>query len=219
MNETEVVLLLSGGIDSTTLLAELSSKGKKVHALSFDYGQRHQAELYFAGMNAGFYEVLAHHIVKLDLASIASVSLLTNPNMQATNYQGKTLPDRPDESYVPGRNLMMLSYAAAYAEAHHLNEIYFAANADDGLRFPDCSTSFMNKLNQLWQTGLNTAGIQVHTPFIHLTKAEVIQISMQLGVNLEHTLSCYAPSGNAECGICLSCLLKQDAMHKAMSNI
>lgn len=219
MKETEVILLLSGGIDSTTLLAELSSNGKKVHALSFDYGQRHQAELYFAGINADFYGVSVHHIVNLDLASIASVSMLTNPNMQPTNYLGKTLPDRPDETYVPGRNLMMLSYAAAYAEAHHLQEIYFAANADDGLRFPDCSTSFIDKLNQLWKTSLNTAGIQVHTPFIHLTKAEVIRKSRQLDVNLEHTLSCYAPSGNSECGLCLSCALKQDAMQKAMNII
>lgn len=203
MQAPEVILLLSGGIDSTTLLAQLTAEGRKVHALSFDYGQRHVIELEYARRQASHYRVAAHHILKVVYEPMAEGNVLTGT--PAINGQTET-------AYVPGRNLLMLSHAAAYAESKGISDIYFAANADDGLRFPDCRPEFMAALNQLWQTCPNTASLQVQVPFITLTKLGVIKKALALGVNLQQTLSCYAPVGNQACGQCLSCQLRQEAM-------
>lgn len=210
----EVLLLLSGGIDSTTLLADLCNQNKQVHALSFDYGQRHLQELSFAKMNALFYGVLSHHIIKIDLGPASFSNMLTNHQITPVNYKETPLKYTPNETYVPGRNLIMLSYAAAYAEANSLRDIYFAANADDGQHFPDCRELFISALNQLWTVCPNTSDIKVNTPYIKLSKSEVIQKSNDLKVNLQHTLSCYAPISNKECGTCQSCILKQEAIKK-----
>jgi len=217
MKTPEVILLLSGGIDSTTLLAQLMAEGKAVHALSFYYGQRHAAELDFAKANAARYGVLVHHLINIDLHAMATASMLTNPNMPVVNYHENALPYTPNNTYVPGRNLLMLSHAAAYAEALGLKDIYFAANADDGQRFPDCKHAFIAALNQLWQSCPNTEGILLHAPFMQCSKAAVIQKSMALKVDLQQTLSCYAPTGNKACGACLSCVLKQEAMKEALN--
>lgn len=216
IKKTEVILLLSGGIDSTTLLAELTSQSKQVHAISFDYGQRHLAEINFAITNAAHYHVIAHHIIKLDFESISATSMLTNQYKRPINYQEVPLPQGPNETYVPGRNLLMLGYAAAYAEANGLKDIYLAVNADDGQRFPDCKPVFVDALNKLWQGCPNTEGINVLVPNILLTKARVILKSIELGVNLQQTLSCYAPLGHKECGTCLSCVLKKEALNQAL---
>lgn len=212
----EILLLLSGGIDSTTLLAELSSQNNKIHALSFDYGQRHLEELNFAKLNAALYGVSFHHIIKIYLGPVSSSNLLTNHQIAPINYTETPLEIGQNESYVPGRNLIMLSHAGAYAEAAGLNDIYFAANADDGQYFPDCRKEFINALNQVWNVCPNTSNIMVHTPYIHLSKLDVIQKSISLGVNLQQTLSCYTPIGNKECGICQSCILKQEAIKKVL---
>lgn len=214
MNEDKVILLLSGGIDSTTLLAELVSAGKQVYALSFDYGQRHAVELDFAQKNAAKYKVLAHCIIKLDLGNIATNNMLSNKKMKVVNYNTLPMPQSICETYVPGRNLLMLSHAAAYAENHGLKDIYFAANADDGKRFPDCRPQFISALNQLWLSCPNTADIKIYAPYMNTSKAEVIKKSIQLSVDLKQTLSCYAPIGNKECGTCMSCVLKQKAMNE-----
>lgn len=205
MKTLEAILLLSGGIDSTTLLAQLTAEGKKVHALSFNYGQRHSVELQFAQRNAAQYGVAIHHILKIDYFPMAAGNLLTaNEVADAT--------EKPNPNYVPGRNLLMLSHAAAYAEALGINHIYFAANADDGLRFADCCPEFLAALNQLWQSCPNTKNINVKAPFITLSKAAVIAQSNKLGVNLQDTISCYAPVGETPCGICLSCVLREEAI-------
>ncbi|MBI3234689.1 MAG: 7-cyano-7-deazaguanine synthase QueC [Bacteroidetes bacterium] len=217
MKATEVILLLSGGIDSTTLLAELSISGYKIHALSFDYQQRHHIELEFAQANTTKYQVYKHEIIELDIKAIAAHSMLTNQNIPIINYHQTELPKAKNETYVPGRNLLMLSHAAAYAQAHQIKDIYFAANADDGKRFSDCQPIFVAALNQVWQSCENTAGIKVHTPFITWSKAKVIQHSQQLGIDLELTISCYAPIDQNECGTCLSCVLKNEAMKESKS--
>jgi 7-cyano-7-deazaguanine synthase len=217
MEETEVILLLSGGIDSATLLAELRSRDFKVHALSFDYGQRHLVELDFAQQNAAHYGVQAHTVIKLDLEAMSSQSMLTNSYLPKVNYEENSLPQSPNETYVPGRNLLMLSHAAAYAETHGLTDIYFAVNADDGNLFPDCQPKFVSALNQVWQCCPNTASLKAHVPYIELSKLQVIQKSVMLGVDLKQTLSCYAPIGNNECGTCLSCVLKKEALDQIIS--
>lgn len=213
MKGSEVILLLSGGIDSTTLLAQLRTTGKLVHALSFDYNQRNRIELSIAKRNAQKYGVTAHHILKLDYELMAVGNSLTD-----TRLLSNELPkgDAPNHTYVPGRNLLMLSHAAAYAEAHRINDIYFAANGDDGHRFPDCSPAFADALNRLWQSCPNSASLHLHTPYISRSKADVIRKGLELGVDFDQTLSCYAPVDNSSCGSCLSCVLRKDAMNQAL---
>lgn len=207
-----VVLLLSGGIDSTVVLADLCARAIPVHALSFDYGQRHGVELEFAKRNARKYGVTVHHIIKPDYKTMQKGNLLTDWSQSSANYQNEPLPEGITDSYVPGRNLLMLSYAAAYAEAQGLTDIYFAVNADDALRFPDCSAEFINALNAVWQTCPNTRDIHLKTPLLTYTKTQVLQKATVLGVPLDETLSCYTPIAEKECGICLSCTVKQNAL-------
>jgi 7-cyano-7-deazaguanine synthase len=106
----------------------------------------------------------------------------------------------------------MLSYAAAYAEAHGLTDIYFAVNADDALRFPDCSAAFIEALNTLWQTCPNTMNLTLKAPLLESTKTQVVQQAITLGVALDQTLSCYTPVEDKECGSCLSCTVKLNAL-------
>lgn len=212
-NLDEAILLLSGGIDSTTLLAELSLAGKKIHALTFDYGQKHKVEIEFARRNGKSYNVFQHKIIQLDTSVISGSSSLISPTLCPKTYKEKFVPNDQTDVYVPGRNLMMLSHAAAYAEAHSIREIYFAVNLDDRLRFPDCSPDFFESLNRLLFKTLKTGLTQfIVTPYLELTKAEVISRSRNLNLNLADTLSCYHPKGEIECGECLSCILKMEAM-------
>lgn len=214
MKTTECVLLLSGGIDSTTLLADLTAQGRRVHALSFDYGQRHSVELDFARDNARKYNVQVHQVLKIDYSRMAMGNALTDvdftPGLESN-------PQNINSNYVPGRNLLMLSHAAAYAEAKELSEIFFAANADDGERFPDCNRQFFEGFNKLLQTCHNTANIQILTPYIDQSKSAVVQKSRLLGVDLESTISCYNPIGQNACGQCLSCRLREEAIDESLS--
>lgn len=211
MKRSDVILLLSGGIDSTTLLAQLRTEALNVHALSFDYGQRHSIELEFARQNAQIYNVLVHHVIKIDYSPMSSGNLLTDKQFNNLQENGN---NNKNSSYVPGRNLLMISHAAAYAEAHNINDVYFAANADDAQRFPDCSSLFVQAINKVWQSTHNTNQLRLITPYINLSKTEVIQLSKKLNVNLNMTLSCYSPTDKQECGTCLSCRLKQAAMNE-----
>lgn len=212
MINRKAVLLLSGGIDSTTLLASLSADAVEIHALSFNYGQKHLAELEFAKLHASRYGVANHIIFNIDFDSMAHASSLTNTALQPQFYTGVALPPHPTDVYVPGRNLLMLSYAASFAEAMGIHDIYFAANADDGLRFPDCRPVFFESLNALFKNTSHTQQLIIHTPFIHHTKREIIFKSKELHINLNETLSCYTPINGKACGQCLSCRVREEAM-------
>jgi 7-cyano-7-deazaguanine synthase len=212
------IILLSGGIDSTTLMAELSKEGWRLHALSFDYGQRHFSELEIASNNASKYNVVAHHLIKMDYNEMSEGNLLTNHQLVKEAIPENGLTPFPGNFYVPGRNLMMLSHAAAYAEAHGLTEIFFGANLDDGERFPDCRPTFFHSLNLLLGSCPNTAKIRINTPFLTLTKSDVVKRSLTLEVDLNQTLSCYSPVGIQECGTCLSCTLKHKALSTALNS-
>ena len=209
MKKTSCVLLLSGGIDSTTLLVDLKAQGCMIHALSFDYGQRHHIELDFARNNAKKYQVESHHILNIDYKPMAEGNLLTDVDfLPGAQANGTTT----NSNYVPGRNLIMLSHAAAFAESKGLSDIYFAANADDGKRFPDCSPLFFETINTLMQVCPNTAKIQVNAPYINFSKSDVIRKSLILGVDLNDTISCYNPTNATSCGQCLSCQLREEAI-------
>ncbi len=207
MGTKRAILLLSGGIDSTTLLAKLSTEGYEIIAISFYYGQKHHIELNYAKQNAKNYGVRNHHIVELDNKLFKS-SALVNPEIGIATHESDQLPIGEINAYVPFRNLIFISTALSYAETMNINEVYLAFNKDDSNNFWDCKTDFIEKLNAI--TILN-GSVRVKAPFINLTKSDVVKLARQLNVDLNNTITCYQPSETTECGVCLSCLTKQKA--------
>lgn len=211
MKNKRILLLLSGGIDSTTLLAKLTSENYDVIALSFDYGQKHGIELNYARNNGIKYQVKKHHFIKLDKTLFHS-SALVNTEMNIATYTNNKIPDGQVNAYVPFRNLLFISTALSLAETNTINEIYLAFNSDDNANFWDCRPDFVAKINALANTATT---IQIKTPFINLSKTEIIQLARQLEVDLNQTITCYQPTETTECGVCLSCVTKQKAIENA----
>lgn len=208
MENKRAILLLSGGIDSTTLLAKLSIENYEIVAVSFNYGQKHGIELKYAKKNAKKYGVKKHHIIKLDKILFKS-SALVNLEIDITTYENKKFPDGHVNAYVPFRNLLFISTALSLAETMKINEIYLAFNSDDYANFWDCRIDFVEKINAI---ASSNASIQIKTPFINLSKTEIVRLAQQLNVDLNNTISCYQPNKETECGFCLSCITKQKAI-------
>ncbi len=211
MKSKRAILLLSGGIDSTTLLAKLSSEKFEVVAVSFNYGQKHSIELSYAKKNAKKYYVKKHYIIELDKTLFKS-SALVNNDIDIASYENARFPLGQVNAYVPFRNLLFISSALSLAESMNINEIYLAINKDDASIFWDCRIDFIDKINTI--ANLNTS-ILIKTPFINLHKSEVIKLARQLNVDLNNTITCYKPNKANECGVCLSCLTKQKAIENA----
>jgi 7-cyano-7-deazaguanine synthase len=212
-NNTDIImnpklLLLSGGIDSTTLLADLTRQKGAVTALSFDYGQKHQVELDFAQRNASKYGVKAHYILPLAREPFEH-SALVNKDCDLATYQNKPLPTGQVNAYVPFRNLVFLSYALGLAQTLNIKDVYIAVNQDDSSNFWDCTSDFVQNLQNLVQLG---SEINLCAPFLNRSKKEVIALANQLDVDLNQTISCYQPMGQEICKICLSCRLRAAAL-------
>ncbi len=217
---SKAIVLLSGGLDSATVLQIAISQGFEVIALSFRYGQRHAVELDCARKLAADAQVQRHVIIDLDLTSVGTSALtdtsIAVPKHDNSDQIGKEIP----VTYVPARNTLFLSYALAWAEALGAWDIFIGVNALDYSGYPDCRPAFIEAFEHmanlatkagvvaLEKTGHNA--IKIHAPLIHLTKAEIIRTGLQLGVKYESTSSCYDPlhDGTA-CGRCDSCLLRQ----------
>lgn len=208
MKNKQALLLLSGGIDSTTLLAKLANENFEVFAISFNYGQKHKIELEYAIQNAKKYKIPTHHIIKLDKFLFNS-SALVNKKIDITAYEVNQLPKGQVNAYVPFRNLLFISTALSLAESMKINEIYLAFNKEDEANFWDCKTDFVEKINSI---ASSHSSIKIKTPFINLSKTDIIKLAKQLKVDINNTISCYQPKGNLECGICLSCMTKQRAI-------
>lgn len=211
MGNKRAILLLSGGIDSTTLLAKLSSENYEVIAVSFHYGQKHGIELNFAKKNSEKYGVKYHQIIELDKILFNS-SALVNQEIDITTYENDELPEGHVNAYVPYRNLLFISIALSLAESMKIDEVFLAFNGDDNANFWDCRTDFVEKINAIASS--NTS-IQIKTPFINLSKTEIVKLARQLNVDLNNTITCYQPIETTECGICLSCVTKQKALENA----
>ena len=212
MENKKAILLLSGGIDSTTLLAKLSSENYEIIALSFHYGQKHEIEINYAKKNAKKYDVKKHQIIELD-KKIFKTSALVNRDIEIATYENSVSPAGQVNAYVPFRNMLFISTALSIAESMNINEVYLAFNQDDSNNFWDCKTDFVEKANAI--VALNSS-IQIKTPFINLSKTEIIRIAYQLEVNLQDTITCYSPNEEIECGVCLSCVTKQKALENAL---
>ena len=202
------VLLLSGGVDSTTLLALAVKQGFLVHALSFRYGQRHDIEVQAAVRVAERHGVLKHVILDIDLSAFGAGSALTG---------GGIIPkDRPLDSdeipvtYVPGRNTIFLSYAMAWAEILGASDLFIGVNSLDYSGYPDCRPEYVESFERMANLASRAAlagnRIVLHAPLIRLTKREIIELCTSLGVDYSETISCYdvAPDGTA-CGHCDAC--------------
>lgn len=215
MKTAKAVVLVSGGLDSATVLAIARSQDFECYAISFDYGQRHRAELAAAVNVAGSMNVREHKTIKLDLRDIGG-SALTDGNIQ--------VPDAPSEgipvTYVPARNTIFLSIALGWAEVIGAGDIFIGVNAVDYSGYPDCRPEFIDAFERLanlaTRTGVQGEGFKLHTPLITLTKAEIIQKGCDLGVNYALTVSCYSadPQGRA-CGRCDSCRFRRAGFEQA----
>jgi 7-cyano-7-deazaguanine synthase len=210
------VVLLSGGLDSATVLALAREQGYACHCLSLDYGQRHGAELAAAGRVATGQGAAAHRVLKLDLAQLGG-SALTDKSI-AVPVDG-VRPGIP-VTYVPARNTIMLSLALAWAEVLGAQDIFVGVNAVDYSGYPDCRPEFVAAFEKLANLATKAAvegrRLQVHAPLIALTKAQIIAEGGRLGVDYGLTVSCYqADADGRACGVCDSCRLRRAGFAEA----
>ncbi|MFW5443435.1 MAG: 7-cyano-7-deazaguanine synthase QueC [Methylococcaceae bacterium] len=211
----KAIILLSGGLDSITVLAQVKKQGYQCYALSFDYGQKHNAELNAAADIAKYYQVASHKIINLGLGAIGG-SALTDDHI--------AIPDSPQlgipVTYVPARNTVFLSFALGWAEVLNLHDIYIGVNAVDYSGYPDCRPEFIEAFqvlaNLATKAGVEGTEIKIHAPLIKLTKAEIIKQGTGLGVDYAQTVSCYAAdkAGQA-CGVCDACRLRRAGFKEA----
>lgn len=209
----KAVCLLSGGLDSSTVLAIAKAEGFEVFAMSFRYGQRHSVELLCAREVAQQAGVAQHVIVDFDLGQFGGSALTSDidvPKGRTLDQMGEGIP----LTYVPARNTIFLSFALAWAETLGASDIFVGVNALDYSGYPDCRPEFIEAYERMANlaTKAGVEGIQhlkVHTPLIHLSKAKIIQRGLELGVDYSITSSCYDPGPEGQpCGACDSCLLR-----------
>lgn len=206
-------MLLSGGLDSATVLAIARDAGYVVHALSFRYGQRHAVELEAARRVAAHFQVAEHVVAEIDLRVFGGSALTADiavPKQRSLDEMSHDIPI----TYVPARNTVFLSFALAYAETRGASDIFIGVNALDYSGYPDCRPEYIAAFEQManlaTKAGVEgTQRLKIHTPLIELSKAQIIQRGLALGVDYALTHSCYdpTPDGTA-CGQCDSCLLR-----------
>ncbi len=209
------VVLLSGGLDSATCLAIAQADGFLPAAISFDYGQRHRAELDASRRVAAAFGVRDHRVVRIDLGSFGG-SALTDTSIAVPEEPGEGIP----VTYVPARNTVFLSYALGLAEVLGATDIYIGVNAVDYSGYPDCRPAFIAKFEELanlaTKAGVEGGRFRVHAPLIDLSKADIIRRGMALGVDYAQTVSCYqADDAGRACGRCDSCRLRAEGFAAA----
>lgn len=206
------VVLLSGGLDSTTVMALAREKGFAVHALSFDYGQRHRHELDLAREIARINGVAGHVVVNFDLRAFGGSALTSS--MEVPKDRNLDVPDAPiPVTYVPARNTIFLSFALGWAEVLGARDIFIGVNALDYSGYPDCRPEFLRSFEAMarlaTRSGVEGAPVALHAPLLHMTKAEIIREGARLGVDYGLTTSCYDPGEDGRpCTRCDACLLR-----------
>ena len=219
-SKEKAVVLLSGGLDSTTVAAIARSEGYDVFGLSFRYGQRHAVELEAAARVAKSLGAMKHLVMDIDLRKIGG-SALTDQIDVPKGRSGDAMENGIPVTYVPARNTIFLSYALAWAEVLNVWDIFIGVNAVDYSGYPDCRPEYIAAFEQMANLATKagvTAGrrIKIRTPIIDMSKAEIIKTGLELGVDYKLTHSCYdpAPDGKA-CGLCDSCLLRKRGFEEA----
>ena len=211
----KAVILVSGGLDSTTVVAMAMSQGYDCYTLSFDYGQRHRSELVAAQQVSDLMTVHIHKVVKLDLGTIGG-SALTDSSIDVPEYETAGIP----VTYVPARNTVFLSIALGWAEVLGANDIFLGINAVDYSGYPDCRPDYISAFeamaNLATKAGVEGNKLSIHAPLIDMTKGEIIQAGLSLGVDYSHTVSCYQASEEGlACGRCDSCRLRARGFDEA----
>lgn len=203
----KAVLILSGGIDSTTLLYWLIEEGYEVAALTFDYAQRHRKEIDSARRIAGPLGV-PHQIV--DIRGISQIlgdsALLGGREVPSCHYTQESAR----QTIVPNRNMIMLAIAAGYAEAHGIPHVFYAAHRNDSTIYPDCRPEFVEALRPAIRLATAWHPVELHAPFVNMTKAEIVGLGLELGVPYELTWSCYRGE-EAPCRRCPTCIEREEA--------
>jgi 7-cyano-7-deazaguanine synthase len=204
----KAVVLVSGGLDSATVLALAAATGARCYALTFDYGQRHRVELDAARRVTQAQRAADHRVVKLDIGWMGG-SALTDMAIPVPQAPSAGIP----VTYVPARNTVFLSIALGWAEVLGASDIYIGANAMDYSGYPDCRPEFIQAFERLanlaTRAGVEGRGFHVHAPLMKLRKQEIIRAGVRLGVDYSLTLSCYDPdAAGLACGLCDSCRLR-----------
>lgn len=205
----KAIVLLSGGLDSATCLAIARQEGFEPIALSFDYGQRHNAELAAAQRIAQAFAIGDHRVIRLELGTIGG-SALTDTSIAIPTEESEGIP----VTYVPARNTVFLSFALGLAEVTGADAIYIGVNAVDYSGYPDCRPEFIaafeTMANLATKAGVEGHRMKIHTPLMYLSKAEIVDKGMALGVDYALTVSCYqADIDGRACGVCDSCRLRR----------
>lgn len=220
-SKKKAVVLSSGGIDSTTVMAIAKQEGFEIFSLSFFYGQRHFFEIEAAKKVADAMGVKKHLILDIDLKKIGG-SALTDDNIDVPKYKNmQRMPDEIPVTYVPARNTIFLSYALAWAEVLQSSDIFIGVNAIDYSGYPDCRPEYIESFERMANLATK-AGVEgktklkIRTPLIHMTKAQIIKKGVELGVDYSLTHSCYDPSSdNIACGQCDSCIIRKQGFKEA----
>lgn len=215
MNDKKAVILLSGGLDSATVLAMARAEGRTCYTMSFDYGQRHRAELQAAERVAHQLGVVEHKVIRMDLAGIGG-SALTDSTIDVPEELGEGIP----VTYVPARNTLFLSLALGWAEVLDAQEIFIGVNAVDYSGYPDCRPEFIEAFERLanlaTRAGVEGRPFSIRAPLQNLSKAQIISEGVRLGVDYAATVSCYqADDDGRACGKCDSCRLRAAGFNEA----
>lgn len=214
--EKKAVILMSGGLDSTTCLALAKEQGYQCYALSFSYGQRHSSELEAAKRIAKHFKVEEYRVANIDLAAFGGSSL-TDTSMAIPEEESQ---DEVPTTYVPARNTIFLSYALAWAEVLQAEAVFIGVNAVDYSGYPDCRpeyiAAFEKMANLATVFAIQGQSLRIETPLMHLSKAEIIRLGVSLGVDYSLTVSCYqADEQGRACGRCDSCRLRKQGFVEA----
>jgi 7-cyano-7-deazaguanine synthase len=215
--QKKAIILFSGGLDSTTCLAIAKQQGFLLHALSFDYGQKHKAELIAAERIATLMGVQAHKFISLTALGELGASALTDDRIAVDDYSNtNTVPN----TYVPARNTIFLSMAMAWAEVINASDIFIGANSLDYSGYPDCRPDYLRSFEEManlaTKAGIEGKRLTIHAPLLLLTKSQIIQAGLALGVDYSFTVSCYRLDKNGRsCGSCESCMYRKKGFTEA----
>jgi len=213
----KAVVLLSGGLDSTTCLAIAKSEGYRCYPLSFDYSQKQRYELKCAKRIVQLLGTEEHRIMRLPIDDFKAATSMTDPTMPIPDYVGD---GKIPNTYVPARNTIFLSFALAYAELVGAEDIFIGANQHDYVGYPDCRLEYLRAFEAMavlaTKAGVEGGRLQIHAPLLMLTKKEIIKKGIELGIDYGTTLSCYRPDDNGHsCGTCDSCTYRKKGFAEA----